>query len=132
VKPFVFISTGMQGGPVMRRAALCAFGGVLLMGVGGLIATIMVIVALFRMLFTDLAAGGRLLLTALLIGLLAQLFGTLLMRFGSLLMRRALGAASGPAGPERAAPRHGGVTIDGEVVERKDEEPPRREGGGGR
>ena len=117
MKPFVFISTGMQGGPGMRRAALCALGGVLLMGVGGLVATIMVIVALFRVLFAGFAAGGRTLLTALLVGMLAQLGGTLLLRVGSALMRRA------------GTPQHrGGVTIDGEVVERKDEEPPRLRG----
>ncbi|MCC7464046.1 MAG: hypothetical protein IT480_16500 [Gammaproteobacteria bacterium] len=147
MRSFVFISTGLRGGPGMRRAALCAFAGVLLMGAGGLVATLMVIVALFRMLFAGFVAGGRLLFTALLVGLLAQLGGTLLLRLGSLLMRTAVkgaaDAADAPAhtgrrGDERmagAARRRTGVTIDGEVVQRKDrkdEEPPRLEGGAGR
>ena len=103
MRPFVFISTGMQGGPGMRRAAMCAFAGVLLMGVGGLVATIMLIAALLRMLFAGFAAGGRTLLVGLLVGLLAQLIGTLLLRAGSLLMRRAMevgtpGTQGAPAG----------------------------------
>ncbi|MFO1401089.1 MAG: hypothetical protein U1F30_07735 [Steroidobacteraceae bacterium] len=121
MRPFVFISTGMHGGPGMRRAALCALGGVLLMGVGGLVAAIMVIIALLRMLFDGFAAGGRALLVALLVGMLAQLAGTLLLRGAALLMRReaSAGDAGETAGPPPGAGRaHGGVTIEGEFEER--------------
>ncbi len=134
MRRFVFISTGMQGGAGMRCAALCTLTGVLLMGVGGLVATIMVIVALFRMLFAGFAAGGRALLVALLVGLLAQLSGTLLLRLGSALMRRAAGAANDAVAgaddtagqPARNGRRRTGVTIEGEIVEQPENTLPRR------
>jgi hypothetical protein len=137
VRRFVFIGAGLHGGAGMRRAALCTLGGVLLMGVGGLVATIMVIAALFRMLLDGFAAGGRALLVALLVGLLAQLMGTLLLRLGSALMRRAAGAAGAAndamAGaddttgrPARNGRGRTGVTIEGEIVEQPENTLPRR------
>ena len=105
----------------MRRAALCSLGGVLLMGLGGLVASVMFIVAVFRILFSGFSTGGRALLIAFAIGLLSQVLGTVLLRLGAFALR---GVVSEPTGPGPEA-RRGGVTIDGEVVEKGDGERPR-------
>lgn len=105
----------------MRRAALCSLGGVLLMGLGGLVASVMFIVAVFRILFSGFSTGGRALLIAFAVGLLSQVLGTVLLRLGAFALR---GVVSEPTGPGPGA-RRGGVTIDGEVVEKGDGERPR-------
>jgi hypothetical protein len=107
----------------MRRAALCALGGVLIMGCGAVLAFILFVVAAFRVLLAGFAGGGRALLLALAIGLGAQLVGTVLLRRGAWLMRRAMPAAAPPDAAPRA--RRHPVTIDGEVVDRHGDEPPR-------
>ena len=106
----------------MRRAAWCAFGGVLLMGVGGLVGGVLFLAAVVRILLGGLGAGGRLLLTAFAIGLGAQLLGTALLRLGAVLLRRAA-----PPGATGGAPRGGGVTVEGEVVPRNEPPAPRIE-----
>ena len=116
MRPFTFIGSNLHGSPAMRRAALCSLGGVLFMGLGGLVAFVTFVVAILRTVFVGFSAGGRTLLMALAIGLLAQLAGTALLRLGAFAMR---GAA-----PESDA-RRGGVTIEGEVVERDEPGRPR-------
>lgn len=107
----------------MRRAALCSLGGVLLMGLGGLVASVMFVIAVFRILFSGFSTGGRALLIAFGVGLLSQVLGTVLLRLGAFVMR---GAVKKPTGAD-LQPRSG-VTIEGEVVERKDQERPRLRG----
>ena len=104
----------------MRRAALCSLGGVLLMGLGGLVASVMFIIAVFRILFSGFSTGGRALLTAFAVGLLSQVLGTALLRLGAFAMR---GAVKEPMGADPQ--RRSGVTIDGEVVEREEPRRPR-------
>ena len=105
----------------MRRAALCSLGGVLLIGLGGLVASVMFVIAVFRILFSGLSTGGRALLIAFAVGLLSQVLGTVLLRLGAFAMR---GAVPEPTGPGQGE-RRGGITIEGEVVERGEPEPPR-------
>jgi hypothetical protein len=115
LRPFVFINTNLHGSPAMRRAALCSLGGVLLMGLGGLIASVMFIIAVFRVLFSGFSTGGRALLIAFAVGLLSQLLGTALLRLGAFALR---GAVKEPTGADPQ--RRSGITIDGEVVEREE------------
>jgi hypothetical protein len=103
----------------MRRAALCSIGGVLVMAVGGITAFVMFVMAVFRVLFDGFSAGGRALLIAFAVGLLSQVLGTALLRLGAFALRRAVGE---PAGEGE---RGGGVTIEGEVVERQEPQRPR-------
>lgn len=105
----------------MRRAALCSLGGVLLMGLGGLVASVMFVIAVFRILFSGFSTGARALLIAFAVGLLSQVLGTVLLRLGAFALR---GVASEPTRPGPGE-RWSGVTIEGEVVERDEQEPPR-------
>lgn len=123
MRPFIFIRTNLHGSSAMRRAALCSLGGVLLMGLGGLVASVMFVIAVFRILFSGFSTGGRALLIAFGVGLLSQVLGTVLLRLGAFVMR---GAVKKPTGAD-LQPRSG-VTIEGEVVERKDQERPRLRG----
>jgi hypothetical protein len=121
LRPFIFIRTNLHGGPAMRRAALCSLGGVLIMGIGGLVASVMFVIAVFRILFSGFSTGGRALLIAFAVGLVSQVLGTALLRLGAFVMR---GAMREPPEPGAGAQGRRGVTIEGEVVERKESEPP--------
>jgi hypothetical protein len=119
LRPFIFINTNLHGSPAMRRVAYLSIGAVLLMGIGGATAMVLLLVAVVRVLFGGFEAGGRLLLIAFAVGLLSQVAGTALLRLGAYLLRGSV------AQPSPTGERRGGVTIEGEVVER-DESGPRR------
>jgi len=121
MRPFIFISSNLRGGSAMRRAAYWSIGGVLVMAVGGITAFVMFVVAVIRVLFGGFDAGGRALLSAFLVGLLSQVLGTALLRFGAFTLRRVVTEPAAAAGEERK----GGVTIEGEVVEREEPRRPR-------
>jgi len=106
----------------MRRAALCSLGGVLIMGIGGLVALVMFVVAVLSVLVGGFSTGGHALLLAILVGFGAQVLGIVLLRFGALMMRRSM---LEPQAPGAGAPGRRGVTIEGEVAGRKESEPPR-------
>jgi len=119
LRPFIFISSNLRGGPAMRRAALWSIGGVLIMAIGGIAAFAMFVVAVIRVLFGGFDAGGRALLIAFLVGLLSQVAGTALLRLGAFTLRRAVREPAQNAEPK------GGVTIEGEVVSADERRRPR-------
>jgi hypothetical protein len=112
----------LHASPALRRAALCSLSGVFVMGAGGLLAAVLFVIAVFRILFSGLGAGGRALLIAFAVGLLSQVLGTALLRLGAYLLRGTAPHSPQPAG---GPPGRGGVTIEGEFVEKKTGEPPR-------
>lgn len=124
MRPFIFISTNLHGSAAMHRAALWSLAGVLVMGTGGLAASVLFVIAVFRILIGGFASGGgRALLIAVAAGVLTQLLGTLLLRIGARMLRRAAGNAEPSSGPRR------GVTIEGEFVEREAAARPRLDSG---